>query len=307
MNPLLKVENLTKQFGPYRAVDKVSFSLYPGEILGLLGANGAGKTTIIQMLLSTLKPTSGSIVYFDQNFFAHRSEILQKVSFASTYVKLPGDLTIYENLTLYGKLYGLSGPLLKERIERFLNTFGMWQVKDRKTVFLSAGETTRVMLAKAFLTDPQIVLLDEPTAALDPDIAHEVRAFILAQQKERKIGVLITSHNMDEVTQVCDRVMVMQKGVIIADDAPEKLAATVATARLEITLAESDITQVMNFALQKDLVAHALKHGVVIEIDEHQIADFLIKLAQAGIIYTHISIDKPSLEDYFLSIVKKAR
>jgi ABC-2 type transport system ATP-binding protein len=307
MDSLLKVEKLTKKFGDYKAVNEVSFVLHSGEILGLLGANGAGKTTVIQMLLSTLKPSSGSIEYFGKNFFEYRSEVLQKVAFASTYVKLPADLTIYENLTLYGKLYGITGTYLKEQIEKCLNIFGMWHLKDRKTGFLSAGETTRVMLAKAFISNPQIVLLDEPTAALDPDIAHEVRAFILKEQSERNLSILLTSHNMDEVTEVCDRVMVMQKGTIIAVDTPENLAATVATARLELTLNDTDIERVRYFAQENAIPAEITKHSIILEIDEYKVAEFLILLAQASIMYTNIVIEKPSLEDYFLSIVKKAR
>lgn len=306
-NPVLKVENLVKSYEKFTAVNGVSFSVQAGEILGLLGPNGAGKTTIIQMLLSTLKPTSGVIEYFGKNFFTHRSEILNQVAFASTYVKLPGDLTVIENLTFYGKLYGLSAKPLKERIEKFLKFFGMWELRDRYTLYLSAGETTRVMLAKAFLVDPKVLLLDEPTAALDPDIAEYVRQFVLDQQRERNVAILFTSHNMDEVTQVCNRVLVLQKGTIIADDTPENLAASIATAHLELAIPDIYLKRAFEYSQREGYEARITKHSLYVEIDEHAIADFLLKLAHAGIKYTHISIEKPTLADYFLSLVKSTR
>jgi len=301
MKPLI-VKNLTKKFSDFTAVNNVSFDVNEGEILGLLGPNGAGKTTIITMLLSTLKPTHGEIIYFGKNFFTHRSEILQRVSYASTYVKLPPRLTIYENLDIYGRLYGMSQDDIYNRCKELLIFFGMWDIKNRSMGVLSAGQTTRVMLVKAFLASPKVVLLDEPTASLDPDIALEVRKFIIDQQKKYGVSILITSHNMDEVTEVCDRVLVLKNGTIIAQDTPENLAASIDVAHVRIIIPH-DISRAVEL-IKQQYKYHVEDRVLDIMIDEQEIAQLLMKLAQHSIHYEHISIDKPSLEDYFLRIVK---
>ena len=245
---VLVVNNLTKTFvsgfWPFKTpkissvVNAISFQLKKGEILGLLGPNGAGKTTTIQMLLGTLIPSfasscakapagtaiHGSITYFGKDFAKHRIESLKKIGYASGYDKLPARLTVIENLDIVGRIYGMTAQHRAQQIEKLLKFFRIWELRDRETGTLSAGQATRVMLAKAFIYDPEIVLLDEPTASLDPDVAHEVRQFILAQCKERGISILITSHNMDEVTELCDRVLVLKNGTIIADNTPEVLA-----------------------------------------------------------------------------------
>src|SRR3972149_1303202 len=203
----LVVHNLTKIFPPekkggrpFTAVDDISFKLREGQILGLLGPNGAGKSTTISMLLGTLSPTFGSIRYFDKDFAKHKSESLQHVTFASTYIKMPWRLTVWENLKIYGTLYDVQGKVFDQRMERFLNFFGVWQQRHKTMNLLSAGQVTRIMLAKAFLPYPKIVLLDEPTASLDPDIAHQVREFVKLQRQEYGVSILYTSHNMEEVT-----------------------------------------------------------------------------------------------------------
>lgn len=302
---LLVVRNLIKKFPDgFLAVNDVSFNVDQGQIVGLLGPNGAGKTTIINMLLSTLKPTSGQIAYFGKDFFIHRSIILEQVSYASTYVKLPPRLTILENLTIYGILYGLSHSQRYERCKKLLLLFDMWDMRDRLMGSLSAGQTTRVMLAKAFLTMPKIVLLDEPTASLDPDVAMEVRRFILEQQKENGVSMVITSHNMDEVTQVCDHLIVLKKGVIIAQDTPEKLASSISQARVKLTITSS-MDSVISLMNEKGYLHTILGHLIEILVDERSIAPLLIELAQRSVHYEHVVIENPSLEDYFLHIVKK--
>ncbi|MBA3954355.1 ABC transporter ATP-binding protein [Candidatus Dependentiae bacterium] len=299
MLALLEVKNLVKKFGTFSAVNNISFSVKQGEIVGLLGANGAGKTTTIQMLLTAITPTSGSINYFGLELATHRSEILQQVAFASTYVKMPGNITVYNNLDIYGRLYGLSGKQRKQVIEKYLYTFGMWHMRDSPVALLSAGQTTRAMLAKAFLANPRIILLDEPTASLDLDVALEVRAFILEQRRKNDCTVLITSHNMDEVAAVCDRVLVMQHGALIANDTPARLAATLNQARIELVIEhnqEAACTYARKHALEYRLKANTF----VVRIDEYKIAAFLKHFAAADIEYSSITIDKPSLEDYFL-------
>ena len=197
---LLEVKDLYKQFDKFVAVNKINFELHQGEVLGLLGPNGAGKSTTISMLLGVLSPTSGTIKYFDKDFADHQSEILQHVTFASTYIKMPWRLTVIENLEIYAYLHSIKSWEFKSRVKKFLTFFEVWDQRNKTMNNLSAGQVTRVMLAKAFIPYPQIVLLDEPTASLDPDIAHQVRDFIKQQQEQHGTTILYTSHNMDELT-----------------------------------------------------------------------------------------------------------
>ena len=308
---VLRVRNLVKTFPvktkfksgeSFTALNHVSFNLDAGETLGILGPNGAGKTTTIQILLSVLKPTSGTIEYFGKDFFEHRSAILESVSYASSYGRLPSQLKVRENLDIYAQLYGIKSSQRAHRIEKYLKFFGMWNMVDKETGLLSAGQMTESHLAKAFISDPRIVLLDEPTASLDPDIAIDVREFILEQQRQQGVSIVITSHNMDEVSLMCDRVLVLRNGAIIANDTPENLALSVS--RTHVHLVPERLDPLISY-LQKNKIAYKTeKSSVSLEIDEKDIAALLIRLAQEGITYSQISIDKPSLEDYFLSIAR---
>jgi ABC-2 type transport system ATP-binding protein len=291
----------TKQ--TYTALNAISFDLKKGEILGLLGPNGAGKTTTIHMLLGVLTPTHGRISYFGKDFAQHRIEALKKIGHASGYDRLPARLTVLENLDVVGRMYGLDSARRTHQIEKLLRFFGIWQLRHNATGGLSAGQATRVMLAKAFIADPEIVLLDEPTASLDPDVAHEVRQFILAQRKERAVSLLITSHNMQEVTELCDRVLVLKKGAIIADNTPDQLAQSVSQVRINLKLV-GDASPALVYMREANLI-HTLQHDqVTVELQEQAIADFLMALSERRIRYSQISIDKPTLEDYFLSVAK---
>ncbi len=303
-NPVLIVENLTKKFSSFTAVNSISFQLGAGEILGFLGPNGAGKTTTIQMLLGVMNPSSGTISYFGKDFTRYRSEIMQHVSFASAYVQLPGHLTIAENLAFYGELYGINKAQRDANIQELLTFFGMWDLRNKRTGQISAGQMTRVILAKAFLVNPRIILLDEPTASLDPDIAREVRQFILAQRKERGTSILITSHNMDEVTELCDRVIVLKQGTIIANDSPTILANSISKVRLHLTITHG-LDALIEHVRDNRLVYSLQAMHITIELDEHAIAQFLTQLSTQQIAYSHISIDKPTLEDYFLSVAQQ--
>lgn len=303
---ILKVQNLTKTFSvkpAFTAVNNISFHLNEGEILGFLGPNGAGKTTTIQMLLGTLTPTSGVIEYFGKDFVKHRSDILQHVSFASTYLRLPPNLTVYENLDVFGRLYGLNKAERENRIKKYLILFDMWRFHQRKVSGLSAGQMTRVMLAKAFLPEPRIVLLDEPTASLDPDVSADIRAFVLERQLHHKTSIIFTSHNMAEVEEVCDRVLVIKNGVIIADQEPQILAKSVHRSR--VRLLGLDRERFMQFALEHKLNFLQQPHEIEIELDEEQIGWLFSSLAHANITYSQVSIDQPTLEDYFLEVTKK--
>lgn len=314
--PVLKVRNLTKQFTTgfwpfqkqktYTAVNNISFEISQGEILGFLGPNGAGKTTTIQMLLGCLTPTSGSISYFGLDFAQSRIDILKKIGYASGYDKLPARLTVLENLEVVGRIYGMPKLIREQQIERLLKVFNIWELRNCPTGSLSAGQATRVMLTKAFINNPQIVLLDEPTASLDPDVAQDVRNFIINQRKERNISILITSHNMSEVTELCDRVIILQHGQIIANNTPEMLAKT-GSSQVQLNLnITSDFSKLITYLKNAQANYTTNPHSLLtVTIDEHLIAQFLTNLARQEITYSQISIDKPSLEDYFLSIAKQ--
>ena len=174
--PVLHVQHLVKRFGEFVAVNDISFDIRPGEILGLLGPNGAGKTTTIQMLLGVVTPTAGSIQMFGLDLATHREQILQQVNFSSTYVSLPQALTVEENLWVIARLYGLSH--IRERVDDIVKRLEMEEFRHKVTRKLSSGQSTRLGLAKAFLTEPKILFLDEPTASLDPDIAQKIRSFL---------------------------------------------------------------------------------------------------------------------------------
>jgi ABC-2 type transport system ATP-binding protein len=212
--PILEVKSLTKRFGDSTAVDDISFDIQPGEILGLLGPNGAGKTTTIQMLLGLVTPTTGSIRMFGLDLATHREQILQQVNFSSTYISMPYSLTIEENLWVVAKLYGMTD--IARRIGEVLKKVEMEDSRTKVTRRLSSGQMTRLALAKAILTEPKILFLDEPTASLDPDIAHKIRALLKDVRKSSGLSILYTSHNMKEMEEMSDRIIFLQKGKIVA-------------------------------------------------------------------------------------------
>jgi ABC-2 type transport system ATP-binding protein len=218
----------------------VSFSARAGEILGLLGPNGAGKTTTIQLLLGLTTPTSGSIRIFGLDLAAHRREILQRVNFSSAYISLPFNLSVRENLNVFARLYGVSDRA--RRIRELLELFEISDAAGTVTGKLSSGQVTRVNLCKAFLNDPEVLFLDEPTASLDPDIAEKVRGALKHVQKERGVTIVYTSHNMHEVELVCDRVIFLSHGRLVAQGTPREVIAQADQQSLEqvfITIARA--------------------------------------------------------------------
>ena len=218
---VLTVSELCKTYGSTVAVDRISFDVKRNEIVGLLGPNGAGKTTTINMILGVLEPSSGTIRIEDIDIRMQRSRALERTNFAAVYAPLPGNLTVEQNLTFFGRIYGVRN--LRQRIEEVLQQFELVPFRNTKSGVLSSGEQTRVSLAKAMLNRPQLLLLDEPTASLDPATAREIRTKIRDFTAQDCGGVLWTSHNMYEVEEVCDRVLFLSKGRILLEGDPKTL------------------------------------------------------------------------------------
>jgi ABC-2 type transport system ATP-binding protein len=218
---VLSVQDLRKSYGETVAVEGISFSVERGEIVGLLGPNGAGKTTTINMILGVLEPSAGSIAIDNIDLAAHRTAALSRTNFAAVYAPLPGNLTVEQNLRIFGMLYDVDN--LSDRIEALLRQFDLEAFRTLKCGVLSSGEQTRVCLAKAMLNGPELLLLDEPTASLDPATAREIRTAIRKVASEGVGGVLWTSHNMYEVEEVCDRVLFLSHGKILLQGDPKTL------------------------------------------------------------------------------------
>lgn len=228
---VLEVRDLTREFDGVTVLDKFSFQLKRGEVLGLLGANGAGKTTAMNMLLGLTTPSSGSIQVFGLDLVKHRIPALRRMNFSSAYTALPGNLYVWQNLTVFARIYGVPNP--KKKIDELLDLFEIADLRKRVTGQLSAGESTRLNLCKALLNDPDLLLLDEPTASLDPDIADKVRKTIRRVQAERGISILYTSHNMKDIEEVCDRVIFLHKGKVVAEGTAAEIVARSEQASLE--------------------------------------------------------------------------
>lgn len=303
MQPILEVKNLTKQFGSFTAVDNISFSIQEGEVLGMLGPNGAGKTTTIQMLLGVMTPTTGTISYFGKQFDTHREEILQLTNYSSTYISLPYFFTVYECLDVFARLYEV--PDKQKRIKKLLGEFQIEHLKNNQFYTLSAGQKTTVLLVKAFLNYPKIILLDEPTASLDPDIAIKVRHFLRKEKKEYNVSMLFTSHNMSEVEEMCDRIIILNNGKIIDENTPEKLAAKITHCILELSIEDETKTEI--FLKEQNIRYNKEKSRFLIPLKEKDISEFLVALAKQRILYQAISINKPDLEDYFLERIGENR
>ena len=223
MHPVLEVKNLRKNFNGFTALDGVSFSLKKGEIVGLLGPNGAGKTTLIHTLLGLLLPTSGSVRAFGMDLEQERQAILQRSNFSSAYTQMPMSLTPRQNLTVFARLYGVADP--GQRADEMLRRMEIADMAHRTTRAMSSGQISRLSLAKSLLNDPELLLLDEPTASMDPDIADKTRTILKQIQKERSITILYTSHNMREVEEMADRVLFLHHGKFVAEGTPKELAA----------------------------------------------------------------------------------
>ena len=231
----IKIENLEKKYGNFQAVKNLNFTIKPGSIVGLLGPNGCGKTTTIGMILGLIKPTKGKILIKGKNVEneSDRIEILEKMNFISPYVELPKKLTVKENLIIYGRMYEVIN--LNQKINTLIKDLNLDEFKNRKTGELSSGQKNRVSLAKSLINSPEILLLDEPTASLDPDTGDYIRTYIEDYASKNKTTILLASHNMNEVERLCSEVMMMKSGKIIDKGTCESLISKHGRINLEQT------------------------------------------------------------------------
>ena len=228
---VIQVDGLSKRFGPVKAVDSLSFAVAGGHTIGLLGGNGAGKTTTLGMLLGLIVPSAGSIEVLGQDMLRHRYRVLPRMNFSSPYVDVPHRLTVRENLTVYGHLYDLAD--IRGRIAALAADLDLTDFIDRTVSTLSAGQKTRVALAKALLNRPDLLLLDEPTASLDPDTADWVRSYLEAYQRDSGATILLASHNMAEVERLCADVIMLKAGRVVTQGSPQALIADYGRQTLE--------------------------------------------------------------------------
>lgn len=229
--PVIEVRNLCRRFGDVAAVDNVSFSVAAGSVTGLLGANGAGKTTTIAMLLGLLLPTSGAISVLGEDMLRHRYRVLGRMNFSSPYFDLPQRLTVRQNLTVYARLYGVRR--VADRLATLAGELELEDMMDRSFRGLSAGQKTRVLMAKAMINEPELLLLDEPTASLDPESADRIRGYLESYRDRTGAAILLASHNMPEVERLCDQVLIMQRGRIVDRGLPADLVAKYGRQTLE--------------------------------------------------------------------------
>lgn len=298
---ILEVNDLYKTFNKTPVIKGISFHMQKGEILGILGPNGAGKTTTLQMLLGILTPTSGSIDILGLSMPTHKAQLLESMNFSSTYTDLPWRLTVSENLSWTSYLYQIEDR--SRRLEKIKTIFRLEKLWDQSTASLSAGQRTRLNLARSMINFPKILLLDEPTASLDPEVAAYMREFFAQQRIKFNTSIILTSHNMAEVEELCDRVIIIKDGSILAADTPANLAKTIELSRLNLRIVKNT-TKLDQLILSHKLSSNISDGSYTITIKESLIPTFLYEISRNNIIYSEISIEKPTLEDYFLKIAR---
>jgi ABC-2 type transport system ATP-binding protein len=303
--PVLEVNSLVKNYGPpaggFTAVGGVSFVLRPGEALGLLGPNGAGKTTTIQMLLGLTEPTMGKISYFGRDFRTNREWCMSRINFVSAYNQLQTRNTVRQNLHVFAISYNVAN--WQAKIDEYSNLMGITDKLDTQYWKLSSGERARANFVKALINEPDIILMDEPTASLDPEIVATVIATINDIRK-KGVAILFTSHNMQEVSRVCDRVMFMDHGKIVASDTPLGLSKKIGTAILRLVF-EGKKSVVEDYAKEKKYTySFPYPSTVELRLGEEDVPKVLFDLSKLGMWITDIEVDKPTLEDVFLKIAK---
>jgi len=299
--PILQVQNLTKKFKKHTALSGVSFTIEKGEILGLLGPNGAGKSTTIEMILGLIKPTEGQIKIFGQDIETDREEILNRINYSSAYIQFMSRLTVKENLRFFGKLYNVKK--LEQKIAELSEILEITDLLSSLFFKLSSGQRTRVILTKTLLNDPEFLLLDEPTSSLDPDIAYKVREILKKIHRERGVTMLYTSHNMAEVEEMCDRVIFLQKGRIVASGAPNQLKKEIRDYYLELSFAQEQESKVIQFLESKAWNYEIKAPGhLCLKTSADDLAAMLQLISRENFGIYDIDINKPDLEEVFLKI-----
>jgi ABC-2 type transport system ATP-binding protein len=300
---IIEVDHLTKHFGSFRAVNGISFSVPRGKVIGFLGPNGAGKTTTIHMLLGITTPTGGKISFFGQEFTKHKQQILGRINFTSAFNTLQGRITVWENLIVFAYLYGVKDP--KKKVVDYLNYFGIPDLLHKRYMDLSSGQQTRVNLIKSLINDPEVILMDEPTASLDPDIRDKVLSLIEKLKKERNLTILYTSHNMEEITRICDEVIFLDHGKIVAQDTPLGLTKRITSATLRLII--EDKKNILPQYLHKIHRPFSLeeKNIYTFTMEEKDIPTLIFDISKVGVWITDIEVIKPTLEDVFLQIARK--
>ena len=299
---ILEVKDLKKSFQQNPVIKGISFNMAEGEILGILGPNGAGKTTTLQMLLGILTPTSGAINVFGKDLSLHKSEILESMNFSSTYTDLPWRITVSENLTWTSWLYKIDDRT--KRLNKIKEIFRLDKIWHQPFGSLSAGQRTRVNLARSMVNFPKLLLLDEPTASLDPEVATYMREFFADQRTKFNTSIILTSHNMAEVEELCDRVIILKDGLIVGADSPANLAKKLEFShlRLRVTKNSAELDKLITLRKLESVVDDK---QYTITIKETLLPLFLYEVTKKNIGYTEISIDKPNLEDYFMKIARE--
>ena len=302
---ILEVEKLVKNYGSFRAVDGISFTIPKGKIVGFLGPNGAGKTTTIHMLLGITLINGGCVKYFGKDFLQHRLYCLQRINFTSAFNTLLGRITAHENLRVFANLYQIKHA--KDKIRDLAEYFEITDLLPVLYQNLSAGQKTRVNLVKSLLNDPELILMDEPTASLDPDIADKTLTLIEKLKQERNLAILYTSHNMHEITRICDEVIFLDHGKIVAYDTPTNLTKRISSASMRLTFANDTDKKLIEQYLQKQSQNFAFldNHTVTVHTEENLISQVLFGISSTGAAIVDIEIQKPTLEDVFLQIARK--
>ncbi len=296
--PPLEVASLTKKYGEFTAVNGVSFVVPRGAVIGLLGPNGAGKTTTIQMLMGITTPTSGTISYFGQDFTKHKQACLQRINYTSAYNHLQERISVEENLLVFARLYEVDNA--RAKIAEMAEFFGITDLMDVRFRHLSAGQQTRVNIAKALLNDPELVMMDEPTASLDPDIRDKVMELIEKLRAERGISLLYTSHNMDEVSRLCDEVIFLDHGNIVRQASPQQMALDVHEPSIVVYF-DGDATALAKHFADIGVNAEVDKGTATLSMQAKELPRIIGSLdAVSEITINDIEIRRPNLEEAFL-------
>jgi ABC-2 type transport system ATP-binding protein len=302
-SPILEVKNLSKKFHSFTAVDSISFSIYPGEIVGLLGPNGAGKTTTLQMLLSLMNSSHGEIAYFGLSLKDHRETILQRVNLVNGQGRIPYRLKVKEFLKVFAELYSVKNP--RQKIDALVQKFEAENLMNKSGIQLSSGELVRILFVKAFLNDPDIILLDEPTTGLDPYFAEKIWDFIIEEKKNRPLTILLTSHNMKEVENLCDRIIMMDQGKILEINTPKALARKIVISQLKLMIEEK--AAFLNLLKYYQYSYTESDSIFTITLPTTAISDFLKDIISKNINFKEIEVIYPTLEEYFLSIAQRKK